>query len=213
MISILINKYNDCRKVICVNCCLVEHKVHNTVDISTISDKFRQQLRNDLDTVCRQLLKGQKEEITNEQLKFLEYIVKSHAGISDQIRKLRELVDSHANSLQQELSNFNIKFIKEIEMNKETINRQCVMFECFTKYCQEVIEKATASEVARLADDLHARARELQDMTLTNALPSPQVKFAPLDILDVLNEDKLERKLIERLFQKEGPAIAKLRRP
>ena len=66
-----------------------------------------------------------------------------------------------------------------------------MIFESFTKYCQKVIEKATASEVARLAENLHARARELQDMTIINALPSPQIKFTPLDILDALTEDKL----------------------
>ena len=76
-------------------------------------------------------------------------------------------------------------------MNKEEINRESVMLESFTRYAQEVADKATASEISRLADDLHARATALQDMTLTSVLASPHVHFSALDIVDALAEDKL----------------------
>ena len=66
-----------------------------------------------------------------------------------------------------------------------------MIFESFTRYFQVVIEKATASEVARFADNLRGRARELQDMTLMNALPSPRVTLIPSDIVYALTEDKL----------------------
>ena len=43
----------DCRVIICIICCMVEHKTHNTLDIDKMADKFRQQLQDDISIVWR----------------------------------------------------------------------------------------------------------------------------------------------------------------
>ena len=111
--------------------------------------------------------------------------------ISDQKHELIQLIERDAISLTLQLNNLNLKSIKESEINKEEIDKQLLIFDGFARYCQAVVDKATPSELVRLSDMLHSRARELQDMTLVNAFPSSQVKFSPSNIVDVLTKDEL----------------------
>ena len=62
------------------------------------------------------------------------------------------------------------------------------MLESFIKVAQEVIYKATACDISRLADDLHSRAEKLNGMILTNAFSSPLVRFTPADTINFMSE-------------------------
>ena len=74
-------------------------------------------------------------------------------------------------------------------MTKEYNNREMLMLESFKRYLQEVKVKATSSDICRVAEDLHARVKQLQDMKLTCALlPSPIISFSPAYVVDELTK-------------------------
>ena len=100
-----------------MNCCLVEHKVHNTVDLRTIADTIRQRLQTDHDKVCKQLLKYQEAEAKyeNEKQSFL------YVEISNRIEELKRFVDRHAHILHRQLSNSNVTLVKEIKYIKRQL--------------------------------------------------------------------------------------------
>ena len=59
-------------------------------------------------------------------------------------------------------------------MTKEYDNREMLMLESFKRYSQEVKDNATSADSCRVAEDSHARVKQLQYMKLTGALlPSP----------------------------------------
>ena len=55
--------------------------------------------------------------------------------------KLLQLVDRDINVLDDELMNIDEKSLKENEINQDEIDVQLLMFESFTRYCQEVVDK------------------------------------------------------------------------
>ena len=186
---------DDCRQVTCVNCCLVEHArlSHNTHDINEVAETFRQQLQSDVAMVTKQFEKCQQEaeKCLDEKIKFSERNAHTYKSIFEKKTEILHIIDTDINILVSKLNDLNVKSIKENEINKEEIGKQMLMFETFTRYCQEVVDKATSSDISRLADELHARARELQNMTLINALPLHQIKFSPSDVVQALNEEKV----------------------
>ena len=78
--------------------------------------------------------------------------------------------------------------MKEIELTKEDINREMLMFQSFKRYSQEVKDKATSADICRVAEDLHARAKQLQDMKLTCASSSRIISFLPADVVEELTK-------------------------
>jgi len=61
----------------------------------------------------------------------------------------------------EELNSFKDKLLKEIANKKDEMERQFVITESFKRYCQEIINKVTACDISRMANDLHTRAEEL----------------------------------------------------
>lgn len=184
---------DDCEKVICLKCCLIEHKTHTTHDIDEVADGHRHQLQSKVDDVRETLAKCRQESETTEieKTKFVDCVSKSRHAITEYKNELVECVELQTIDLLQQLNNIYTKTVKDIETNAEEINRQQVMFESFTRYCQEVIDKATPSDILRFSDDLHARAKELNNVTLSEASIAYPVKFSPSDILDIVTEENL----------------------
>lgn len=71
------------------------------------------------------------------------------------------------------------------------MNAQLVIFESFIRYCKKVIHKATTSDVFRVYDELHVRAKDLYDMTLDNVLAFAKMQSTPSDIVCALAEDTI----------------------
>ena len=184
---------DDCQKVICIKCCLIEHKSHNISDIELMAEKFRQKLQGDVERIVIKLGQCQQEceKCDDGKQKLLESISQCDLSISKTKTQLELLIQSHTKALLQQLSSVNTKLVKPMEMNKEDITGQLVMLESFVKFSQEVIDKATACDISRLADDLHSRAEKLDGMILTNAFPSPLVRFTSADIINFISESKL----------------------
>ena len=131
------------------------------------------------------------ETCQTEQLKLIERIYLNNLNLFEKKTEIVQLVEIHINILASQLNNLNLKSLNESETNNEEIDTQLSIFQSFTRSCHEVVDKTKSSDICRLADDLHARARELQDMTLIKALPSPHIKFSASNVLDTLKEDQL----------------------
>ena len=63
------------------------------------------------------------------------------------------------------------------------------MLESFIRYSQEVIDNATDPDIARVNDDIDARAKELNDMKLIIVLQLPTPNFSPSNLLRNISEE------------------------
>ena len=184
---------NDCEDIFCMKCYLKEHNMHNTEPIEIIADKLRQQLQIDAEQIndIVEKCKLASQNCEKEKGTLLDGIDAMDMAISGRSKDLHQLVNEHTQNQLHQLNHMKKKFTCQFGINKEQINGELAVLESFVGYCQEVIGRATPADIYRMADDLHARGIELQNIELTNALSSPQIEFFPLDIEDVLTEDKL----------------------
>ena len=75
---------------------------------------------------------------------------------------------------------------KKIGLNKEEITRESLMLDSHKRYASEVCENATSSDICRVADDLHNRAVQLEDMSLIDIMQSYRVRLLSSDSLESL---------------------------
>jgi len=154
---------NDCETVTCLMCHAVKHNKHDCTDVKEAAGKFSEQLTVDIENVagctaeCRRIAK----EMEMNKNSFMEKVVFTQNKISERYDQLISLIQSHQSQLMEELDEFNVKNLKEMEMSNQEIEHQLVITESFTRYCQEVKEKGTACHISCAANDLHHRAEEL----------------------------------------------------
>ena len=132
---------------------------------------------------CRN--KKKMEQLEAEKKKFEDQISSAKREVVKRCDQLRSLINSYEKELMKELDEMKVKHLKEIEMRKDEDERHVMMMESYKKYCEEMIEKATACDISRAADDLHVRAVELiktQEMHNRQEVVKFEVSFmaAPL---------------------------------
>ena len=75
---------------------------------------------------------------------FMGRIDSTQRKISENCDQLISLIQSHKSQLIEELNSFKIRILKEVETEKEEMERQFVITESFKKYCEKMINKGTA---------------------------------------------------------------------
>ena len=183
---------NDCKEAICITCHVVRHKSHSYDDINKVSDTFRKTLIGNVAKIRKKLGQWKKDLIclNEKKSKFAQCVAENENRIIDQTDKITEIVSDHKSNLFQHLENIKSRSGKELETTVEETNRQIVMFESFIRYTLEVIDKATASDITRLAEELDSRAKELQDVTI-DTVSFPDIKFSPQPDIEVLTKKKV----------------------
>ena len=178
----------DSKQVICMKCLAIHHQNHKCEDINNMADKFRDMIQRDIDTIGKKDEKWQEgvDVCEKEKISLLEQIVQNENKISNKHKELIKLLQIQTNCLYQQLENEKGKIAKEIELKKEDISRELLMLESFKRYSQEVTEKATSADICRVAEDLHTRAGQLQDMKHISVAPSPVISFSPSDVVEDL---------------------------
>ena len=181
----------DCRNTICITCFMADHKAHSTQDITKMADKIRHTLRNDIASVLETCskIKQESKKCYDVKVQLCKQNALNKEKLFEMETVINQLVERETNILVEKLNQEHDKLIKENKMNKDEIDIQLIKYESFKRYCQEVVEKAKPSEIVRLVDVIHARARELQGMTLIRAVPPPQVVFSPTGITKAVTED------------------------
>jgi len=101
------------------------------------------------------------ESLEKERNDFNEQVAKTGIEISEKAEQLKQMIDVHKDKLMNELSSMKQKRMKEIESLREEIERQLLSMESYNKYVDEVRQKGTACDVARVASGLHDRPDEL----------------------------------------------------
>ena len=121
----------------------------------------------------------------------MSHINTLEADITKRGEYLKSVIDSQTNSLLKELAIIRDEKLKEIEVAKNEMEREIALMECFRKYCEELRHKANACDVARIADDLHTKAMELQQsVIIQNELIFIIFKFTPTDLQHIFKPDE-----------------------
>ena len=139
------------------------HQNHKCSEIKKVEDDFRKRMAFDVVNIgdgvdkCREMLEG----LETEKNEFAEQVEKIGVEISEKAEQLKQMIDVHKAKLMNELTSMKQKRMKEIESLREEIERQLLSMESYKKYVDEVRQKGTACDIARVASGLHDRADEL----------------------------------------------------
>lgn len=75
---------------------------------------------------------------------------------------MKQLIEDHKQSLLEELSVSKDRQLKHTRNVREEIERHQIVLENFIRYSDELKKKGIACDIAKLANELNARAKELQ---------------------------------------------------
>ena len=161
----------DCRMLAgCGICIAYRHKAHNFVVLDKFADDFRQCLQMTVAKVITKicLYQKEKERFVTEKNTFISNGTEQETKLSKEIAELdKKLYDKKASL--KKYQNTLAKDAKDFDMIEEDIDTQLVILESFKTYCQDVIDKSTVSHISLIADNVNARALELQKLKLTKA--------------------------------------------
>jgi len=174
----------DCKLIMCYKCFEEKHSDHKWMDVTKAAEKFREQLKVDVDKVAVCALNNNKktEQLKRDMQAFMEKVASTQNEISNKYDQLVSLIQSRKSELMEELDLFKDKIVKRMETENDEFERQFVITESFSRYCLEMINKGSASHIARTAHDLHARAEELvktQDEMDCQEFSGAEISFKP----------------------------------
>src|SRR6218665_988066 len=156
----------DCKKIICVSCFVENHASHKCKDVTTIHNEFRQAIEMEAMKIskCVEKIKSKRKLLEQRKAEVLLNIADTEGKIRQRNLELKELIDSHTNSIMEELSLIKQKQIKDFASETEELDRICVVFDSFETYCTGLVSKGSASDVhvCGCVDELHRRSEELE---------------------------------------------------
>src|SRR6218665_3067398 len=182
---------SDCKKVVCVSCFVESHKLHDCKDVTSVDEEFRQAIEKEawkISTYVKDML--QMRNINeNKNADFLKEIVEKEKEILKRNHEIKDLIDRHTELLLDELSVIKSKHLKEVENEKEEIERYQIIFESFEAYCTELRSKGSACDICSSVDQIIARADEMErqhEAFIGRPHQSVKVSFQATDLGDIL---------------------------
>ena len=113
--------------------------------------------------------------------------------------KIKEMVDQHANKLLENIEYVRCKKQKEIESEREDIERHLTMLESFQRYANEMKERGSAVDICRTFQDMNARADDLlmNHADITDLISRDSncqfISFIPSDFENLISTDNNDR--------------------
>ena len=184
----------DCNEAVCMMCYIKSHNSHKCSDIKDVAEDLGKQMSVNAEklaariTECQTVLKNIDE---NEQ-KFREKAAETEKLICERAEELKELIESHKQSLLEQLSVSKDKQLKQTANVHEEIERYQIVMENFIRYSNEVKEKGTAYDIAKLAGKLNERLDELLNFDMGTDLKTAynvtEVSFTSVQMDDDLKQ-------------------------
>ena len=182
----------DCEAAVCMMCYIKSHNSHKCADIKEVAEDLGKQMSSnaaslaDRVTECQTVLKNVEE---NER-KFCNSVAETEKSICERADKLKQLVEDHKQTLLGQLSVSKDKQLKQTANVREEIERHQIVLENFIRYYNEVKQKGSACDIAKLAGELNARSKELQKVKIgihmCDDYNVTEVKFTSLQADDEL---------------------------
>lgn len=105
--------------------------------------------------------------------------------------RLTNLVLEHKEKLLREFYELKSRTMSEITTNEQENDEKCMELDSYIGQCHAT-EIKTVADPSTAADDLHARALKLRDMTFSDATTLFEIKLSSSAILNKLTKDKFE---------------------
>lgn len=157
--------YDD-NVAICLICFAENHQSHSCENVHKASDKFKAQLKDDLEKVTARFPECEKvfKRLIEYKHEFTEEVLKTEQSIRDTATKLKELVDQHAETLIENLTSVKDINSKAFEITKQDVERFKVMIDSYKRFSEELLTKGSNVDICRAAFQMHTRGNKLDKL-------------------------------------------------
>ena len=179
----------DCNSAICCVCQGKSHHGHKCSNVDTVGEEFRLQLGHLTGRIsdCSKVRIEVLSKLDEKEKSVLNLIEAIKTDVLNRAQKIKDMVDQHAIKLLEAVDLVKAKKEKDIEIEKEEVNRHLIMLESYERYANEMKERGSAADICRTFEDMNARANSLQknhaDITasITTTAGSTIISFIPAD--------------------------------
>jgi len=179
---------SDCASLCCVMCLREVHHDHNWCDVDEVSQRFRQQLDGDVETVRTAASRCEQEfqRLEDAEKMLTEHVLAVQSQTNSQRDYLINAIDRETSELHEELSRVQNIDTQRLRQNKEQIRKQKQFLQCFDKFCRNVIETGTVHEVIHVYNSIHQTDEELPLQHVSSDAEISRVRFTPVELHDFL---------------------------
>jgi len=184
----------DCKTVVCMMCYINEHSSHKCSDVKDVADDLATQMAANEEGIkakiedCKLMLK----KIADEERTLSEEVTKTEKVVNENADKLKQLIDQHREEVLTKMTTAKTRQLKANENVKQELERQIVIMESFIRYSEELRQKGTACDIAKVAGKLRVKGEEFVNFDVEDDLPvdytSTDVKFEA-----TLSDDGMKR--------------------
>ena len=179
----------DCKSAVCVICFVENHKLHDCANIDKVANNFCERLNADIVRLAEQIpvIKKRGEELANEKVEFEKCIQAVQSSIVMKGKEIKSVVDSHVAFLLHELASIKSYKLNDLEIALHDLEQERAMMESVKECTEELTKNGTNSEIASVANDLHAMVNKLLDeQDAENDITMIDVMFAATEMKNLL---------------------------
>lgn len=184
---------SDCTRIICAECFLRSHDRHRTSDIDKAAEGFRKELEQAERELpeCLSAYRDKGIRLENETARFLKQVGKLEREVKKRGRELKKLVEEHVASLVSQLNTFKEEVIKDVEEEKEEMERHKGILEDYRQRCVEISAagRLDSRDICRRMSNMGVRSAELKQLRrsiLCSPISSPGVAFEKREFSEFL---------------------------
>ena len=183
----------NCKQVGCLMCFVQLHQSHKCTDVNQVFDRMKDEIKNDLKDIDQLMLKvgRQFEELKTEQEQYLEKTDKMEKEIKKRGEEIKHLVDEHTDGLIKQLTSKKSQKLKAIETVRGELETQKIRLESFKRYSRVIVDQGVPVEVARCANDLKEKAKDLKNQPAIEIEKHADFVFKPADLSKFETEDSI----------------------
>ena len=183
----------DCKKILCVSCCVESHTSHKCKDVAAVSEEFRLTIQSNssMISIYADEMLSLKEKAELRKAYFLKEIADKEEAIQRRNQELKDMIDEHTTSLLDQLFVIKSRHIKEMETEVQEIDRCCTILKSFEAYCAELVSEGSPSDICSSFDQLIDRTDELEkdhEAFTNRPHQSVEVAFQITDLGEVLQK-------------------------
>lgn len=161
---------SDCRLAICMLCHLEQHNSHNCTDVTKVTNELRRRIKDDIHSLAGDVARCKVESlrIQRDKADFTKVSEQAKSQINEYADELKKLVDDETKKLLDKLSGVSDERRAEVNSVESALIRHQFSLESFIQYSEQLFDNGTACDVASSAEQLHARANQLQLFDITS---------------------------------------------
>jgi len=181
-----------CKEAVCMICFAESHHKHRCSDVKQVAEDLGKQMTSNAESLVAKVTECQTmlENIDENEKMFCQTVTDTENLICERAEGMIQSIEARKKSFLEQLSIAKDKQKKETMNVRAEIERHQVVVENFIRYSNEVKEKGTASDIAKLAGKLNARSEELQKFSIDKELVS-DYNVTDVSFASVMTDDDL----------------------